>query len=397
MKSLATTEQRSQKKERQREVLLAFVAHYIRTAKPVGSATLQDVNFPHLSSATLRNYFSALEQEGYLAQQHASAGRVPTDLAYRLYAEESLRLIKEDNDSQDRSFSHIPHEEQRDIIIFLQKSAEHLSTLTQSAVFLSAPRFDHDVVISMRWVPLTPDQLACLILSDFGQLQTFLFFPKQPLTQQELEALDAYTRFRLGNGLKPTSASKQLMQLAHELYSEAMVRYVARYSHVMEEDIYRTGFSQLLSHPELRDPLVLTQNLGLLENRHGIRLLLRECRARQKTHYWVGSDLTLYAGQPLSCSVLATPYFIQQTAVGAIGLLGPTRMPYQEHFACLQQCAENLSDTLTRTLYRFAITYRQPSSPPLRLSNKERLLLEHREDALCPTPKDGRPDHTPMM
>lgn len=379
MKSLATTEQRSQKKERQREVLLAFVAHYIRTAKPVGSATLQDVNFPNLSSATLRNYFSALEQEGYLAQQHASAGRIPTEQAYRLYAEESLHLLERQSASHS-SFPQLPHEERREIILFLQKSAELLSEVTQCAIFLTAPRFDHDIVISMRWVSLTNDQLACIILSDFGEVQTLIFFPKKPLTALELETLDAYTRSRLGDGPPLKEKESALIKMAHDFYSEAMVRYVARYSHTMEEDVYRTGFSHLLSHPELRDPLILTQTLGLLENRHGVRLLLRECRARQKTHYWIGSDLALYAGQPLCCSVLATPYFIQQTAVGAIGLLGPSRMPYPEHFASLKRCAQELSDRLTRSLYRFAISYRTPSSSPLHLSNQERLLLEHREE-----------------
>lgn len=296
VKSLAPTELRSQKKERQRQVLLAFVAHYIRTAKPVGSATLQDVNFPNLSSATLRNYFAALEQEGYLVQQHASAGRIPTELAYRVYAEEALHSLKNEKIPQS-PFPFLPYEERRDIIILLQKSAEWLSKTTHCAVFLTAPRFDHDIVISMRFVPLTADQLACLILSDFGELQTLLFFPKEPLTPLQLETLEAYTRFRLGEGPAPKSTDPHLMHMVHELYSEAMVRYVARYSHAMEEDIYRTGFSELLTHPELRDPLLLTQSLGLLENRHGLRLLLRECRAKQTMHYWIGSDLALYTGQ----------------------------------------------------------------------------------------------------
>lgn len=378
MKSLATTESRSQKKQRQREVLLAFVAYYIRTAKPVGSATLQDVNFPNLSSATLRNYFSVLEQEGYLTQQHASAGRIPTGLAYRVYAEESLKQLAHEEGAARSAFPHLPYQERREIVLALQKYAQILSEITHCAVFLAAPRFDQDIVIAMRWVPLTNEQLACLILSDFGELQTLLFFPKKPLTPLELDVLDAYTRSRLGSHSGFHHDDSALLQMVHALYSEAMVRYVARYSYAMEEEIYRTGFSQLLSHPELRDPLLLTHSLGLLEDRHAIRLLLRECRAKQQTHYWIESDLIAYTPQPLCCSVLATPYFIQQTAVGAIGLFGPSRMPYPDYFAALEQCAQELSHHLTRSLYRFAITYRQPSSAPLRLSNQERLLLEYR-------------------
>lgn len=375
MKSLTPTEPRSQKKQRQREVLLAFVAYYIQTAKPVASAVLQEMHFPHISSATLRNYFSTLEEEGYLTQQHASAGRVPTDMAYRVYAEEALSTLEKQ--TAPHRFPHVVDEENREIVLTLQKYGQLLSEITHCAVFLSAPRFDQDIVISIRWVMLTPDHLACLILSDFGQLQTLQLFPKQPLTPSHLEALDAYTRWRLGELSSFDNTDTLITQMAHELYSEAMLRYMARYSYVLEEDIYRTGFSQLLSYQELRDPVTLTQCLGFLENRHALRLALRECRVKQTTHYWIGSDLASYTEQPLCCSVLAAPYFIQKTAVGAVGLLGAARMPYNDCFAALQQCTQALSDQLTRSLYHFKITYRKPSQNPLQLTSQERLLLAH--------------------
>ena len=75
------------KQERERKVLLGLVEYYIQTGKPVGSNTLKEAGFEDLSSATIRNYFANLEEEGYLVQSHSSGGRIPTDLSYRTYAE----------------------------------------------------------------------------------------------------------------------------------------------------------------------------------------------------------------------------------------------------------------------------------------------------------------------
>lgn len=82
------------KEEREKTVLLGLVDHYIREGKPVGSNTLKDVGFQDLSSATLRNYFSILEDQGYLHQQHISGGRIPTAAAYRIYAQEQCSYDK---------------------------------------------------------------------------------------------------------------------------------------------------------------------------------------------------------------------------------------------------------------------------------------------------------------
>ena len=83
------TKRRASKQDRERDVLLGLVDLYIRHGKPVGSQTLQEEGFEHLSSATIRNYFAKLEMEGFLRQHHTSGGRSPTDKAFRLYAEEA--------------------------------------------------------------------------------------------------------------------------------------------------------------------------------------------------------------------------------------------------------------------------------------------------------------------
>src|ERR1700728_976119 len=120
------------KKERERKVLLGLVEYYLKTGKPVGSNALKEAEFADLSSATLRNYFANLEEEGYLTQQHSSGGRIPTHKAFRFYANEYINqesLLS----SEAPQLTELRQTETREIAAYLQKAAETLSLLSHHA------------------------------------------------------------------------------------------------------------------------------------------------------------------------------------------------------------------------------------------------------------------------
>jgi heat-inducible transcriptional repressor len=370
MKSVALVSKQTNKDRRQREVLFALVDYFIKTAKPVGSTTLKEIGFPELSSATIRNYFSHLESEGYLRQQHTSAGRVPTDRAYRLYVEDLLKQ-KETPSLYRVSPEKLPHEETREIAHYLQRAAELLSEVTQTAVFFSAPRFDHDFVVSVKLVRISPQRLVCLLITEFGEIQTIVLNSDLRLSSFAVKRIEAYCQWRLNGLQKPEPLEPEEEALAQTFYNEAMLRYIVRYSHFIDEEIYRTGFSKLLLYPEFRDPQLLAHSLSLFENGHSMRLLLRECSSTSQLKYWIGEDLLTYSQQPPNCSVVAMPYNVNFTCVGAMGLLGPMRMPYRELFATLRAFSEEVSDVLTRSIYKFKIKYRQPEQHTLYLPKNQ--------------------------
>lgn len=379
MKSVALTEPRSSKNRRQRKVLLALVEYYINTGKPVGSATLKETGFPDLSSATIRNYFAGLEEDGYLRQQHSSAGRIPTDRAYRAYAEE---LLQEKAPKQEipLPLEGIAHEETREITNYLQKAAELLSEMTQSAVFLSAPRFDHDFVVSIKLVRVGPQRIVCLLVTEFGDIQTVVLHTSQKLSSFAVKRIEDYCQWRLNGLQKPANLEPEEEAAGQSFYNEAMLRYIVHYSHFNDEEIYRTGFSRLLLYPEFRDPQLLAHSLALFENAHSMRLLLRECSSKQQLRFWIGEDLLPYSQQPPYCAVLTAPYSVNTVPVGAMGILGPMRLPYRDVFRIIRRFSGEISDTLTRSLYKYRIHYRQATSQPLclpqdHLSEEPRKLL----------------------
>lgn len=362
------------KEARVYRVLLGLVAHYVQTGRPVGSHALKDAGFENLSSATLRNYFSQLEEEGYLHQTHASGGRIPTEKAYRFYAQELLAA------GEFSDISAVPlvapeANHVREIARYLQETGEALSLCSGMAVFLSAPRFDQDYVTDIKVVTIDPHRCLCVLITDFGVIQTATLHSTEKLTSFSAKRLESYFEWRLSGRDRPTNLEPGEERMAQGFYNEVMVRYMARYTNFTDEDIYRTGFSRLLAFPEFTDLQVLSSTLSLFENAHSMRLLLRDCMSHDQMKFWIGNELDQTAPVATPAAVIAIPYRLHQTAAGAIGVLGPARMPYEKLFGTLQRFAQEISDTLTQSVYKFKITVRQPTSQTLKLPNSDKLLL----------------------
>ncbi len=351
----------SKKQSRAFQVLIGLIELYLKTGKPIGSNTLKEHGFEALSSATIRNYFAMLEKEGLLRQPHSSGGRIPTNEAFRIYADEVLHL-SELNPNVEEDFLDLELGESRNLARFLQKSAERLSAVTGYAVFLSSVRFDNDFILDIKLVGIDADRLLCVMVTDFGQILTEILPLNQKLSAFSLKRIEARIQWQVKGGEKPENLADDENDLAKHFYNEIMVRYLVRYSNFSDEDIFRTGFSTLLSYPELNDPVALATTLSLFENPTHMRLLLSDCVRAGKLSYWVGSDLAPYAAAAEGCSVIAVPYRVGQTIAGAIGILGPCRMPYRDLFGTMQFFSENLSKSLTKSLLKLKISFRHPRS-----------------------------------
>ena len=361
------------KQDREKRVLLGLTDYYIQTGRPVGSNTLKETGFGDLSSATIRNYFAHLEEEGYLLQSHSSGGRVPTDLAYQLYAHH----YKDDHSTEIKSstFQSLKNFESREISLFLQEAAEVLSKTSQCAVFMSAPRFDHDFVVDLKLVALDASRCLCIIVTDFGVVQTEILYLPAKISSFTVKRIESYFHWRLTGLGQPDHLEPEEEALSQSFYNELMLRYIIGYSNFIDEDMYRTGFSRLLIYPDFQETTLLASGLSLFENTHSMRLLMRECKSHDCLKFWIGQQLVPYTSTQPNCSVIAIPYYVNNKAVGAIGLLGPTRLPYRWLFNLLRLFSDNVSETLTRNIYKFKVSFRQPDKSVLYLQKEEQRLI----------------------
>lgn len=375
MRTLKPVIKKSGKHDRERKVLLGLIEYFLKTGKPVGSNTLKDVGFADLSSATIRNYFAHLEESGYLLQQHSSGGRIPTDKAFRLYASEYHNEISTAPPQEQIEFNQLRNSETREIASFLQNAAEKLAEMTNGAVFLSAPHFEQDFIIAIKVIAIDSTRCLCVLVTDFGQILTEILYTPTKLSSFAIKRLESYFHWRLTGHDKPEGLDKEEETLAQSFYNELLVRYIVDYNHFIDEEIYRTGFSKLLAYPEFHDSATLANSLALFENTHGMRLLLKECSKHDRLLFWIGDDLITYSphAKP-NCAVLAVPFHVNKQTVGAVGLLGPMRMPYRTLFSTLRGFAESVSEALTRNLYKFKISMKQPKAGSLIKQEELRLI-----------------------
>ncbi|GAB4226979.1 MAG: heat-inducible transcriptional repressor HrcA [Chlamydiales bacterium] len=365
---------RSAKQQREYEVLIGVIEHFLKTGKPVGSNTLKEAEFQGLSSATIRNYFANLEKEGYLNQQHASGGRIPTAKAFKLYASEVALQNSKPSQEIKHKFASLKNPTSKEINLFVQSGAEILSQIVHLPVFMSAPRFDHDYLLNIKVVLIDNYRCLCVLITNFGLIRTEIMHSKKKLTSFSAKRIESYFQWRLTNKEKPLNLEPDEEDIAQKFYNEVIVRYIVGYAHFVEEDIYRTGFSQLLSYPEFDSPISIAQGLSLFENKHSMTLLLKETEKTNRLRWWIGDDLLRHAATE-ACSVIAYPYYVNQTPVGAIGLLGPVRVPYKQLFDILKQFSEDISNGLTRSVYKYQLTYRKPQDGAMWIEQEEKTLM----------------------
>lgn len=379
MKSL--TPKKPAKTQRERLILFELVDLYLKTGKPIGSNTLRENwSMGELSSATIRNYFAKLEEEGYLKQQHSSGGRIPTPLAYQVYAEAHLNqpILAEAEKNWIRE--HLV-KETREIASYLQHCAESLSEISHCAVFLSAPRFDQDFLLDVKLVSIDHNRILSILITDFGMIRTEIMHTEKKIGTFLLKRLENYFIWKL-TGLEKPKLDSQEEILAEKLYKEVMLRHIVNYTNFSSEDLFQAGFSKLLSYPDFNDAAALASGLSLFENKEQLRQLLDKSVKQGALSCWIGENLNQFAPEAAACSIIAIPYRINQTLCGAFGILGPNRISYRELFGLLQSASHAISDSLTKSMYKFKISFRQPKRSDIDFKKEYSPILDQSQHLL---------------
>src|SRR5437867_5055416 len=177
---------------RHRDVLIAIIREYIDTAGPVGSRVLARRHFPTLSPATLRNAMADLEEMGYLAQPHTSAGRVPTDKAYRFYVDSFPPTVP----------PHAPREtlpsRPSGIDRFMERTSTHLSNVTGLTGLLLAPSLERTVIAGVSLMPLDAERALAVATTDAGWLTVREISLDRPRGEEELRSIGRELTRRFG-------------------------------------------------------------------------------------------------------------------------------------------------------------------------------------------------------
>lgn len=324
--------------ERKMAVLRAVVETYIATEEPVGSAAVGDVAGLEVSPATIRNELSQLDQQGYLTQPHTSAGRIPTDKAYRAFVDS----IDEPNlkRSEQQRVSDFFEQAHGEIEQMLGHTSKLLSEMTGVTSVVVAPDRDQALVKSVQLVQLAPSTvLAVLVLSD-GTVEKCTIETIEEADEITLALASGHLSAAMVGRIisktaspKPTgnSAADSLVDLAR----------AALTSQEKSGDVYVGGRSSVSSFGAEE---TMREVLTLLEKQLVVVTLLKDVVDRGMS-VAIGEETGVH---PLAeCALVVAPYTTEDDQMGTVGLLGPTRMNYPHAMATVAVVSKSLEKRLS--------------------------------------------------
>lgn len=352
--------------QRQQQILRATIRHYIATAEPVGSKTLVSEYGLSVSPATIRSCMGALEKAGFLYQPHTSAGRIPSDSGYRIYVDQLItpsdalgrrveHLLADNLSWEDSSFEKL-----------LRDAAQILSTVSGYIALITLPQTRTTRLKHLQLVPLEARRVMLIVVTDSYETQSVLMELPQSADNSEVDHSIVERELQiLSNFLNSKLRDKSLAELATLNWSELdkefakyadflrnlLTHLTRRTANPVPTQIMVRGISEVLRQPEFSELQQVQMLLHLLEEEQDqlwpVIFEMPESQASERrVKVRIGSENTL---EPMrTCALVSANYRQGELPVGSVGILGPTRMIYENAIALVETAADYLTDALTQ-------------------------------------------------
>lgn len=335
---------------RKLQILKAVIDEYIVSASPVGSRSLSRYPGINLSSATIRNEMADLEEMGYLEQPHTSAGRIPSEKAYRLYVNSLMQrsgLTKEEI-SNIRSYYMRQIDEVEAVI---KNTALALSEVTHYTAVVLKPELQWNRLRHLQLVPLATGRALMVVVTDAGFSRDAVIRIPNHISAEDLERISRLLTERLFDCRMDLVGEKIAGVLANEFSGRAdflnqIVATIERSMKPSSDSVELSGATNMLHYPEYSDMNKARNFLLAVEGKDALYDMLKRARSVEFT-VTIGNENEI---EPLQdCSIVTATYRIDETPVGSFGVIGPTRMNYGKVISVLEYMSKGLSRVLSNT------------------------------------------------
>lgn len=336
--------------ERKSKVLQSVVEDFVRSGEPVGSRTISRKYLVGVSSATIRNEMADLEEMGLLEQPHTSAGRIPSDLGYRVYVDQ-LMSPHSLTEQELALISSLYARKVRELEDLIQQTARLLSEASNYLAVVLGPQLSKTTFRHLKILPLNEQKALLVLVTDAGFLEKGLLEVPEGTTSEELEYIAAILNERLKGLTVDRIAQAAWKELKSEL---SQYRFILEQTLQLlteslgkenEERVYLGGATNILRFPEFRRVDRLQSLLARIEGLEGLSELLPEVE---------GSEVVILIGREMpqpdlsDCSLVTASYHLGGRLVGRIGVLGPKRMEYSRVVTLVSHVTETLSQAVSR-------------------------------------------------
>lgn len=333
-------------------ILKAIIKTYLETGEPVGSRTISKYTDLNLSSATIRNEMSDLEELGYIVQPHTSAGRIPSDKGYRFYVDQIMQEKEEEvTEIKDLMLKRVDRVE-----LLLKQMARILAQNTNYAALISAPQYHRNKLKFIQLSRVDDGKLLVVIVVEGNMIKNTMIPISQQLSDEGLLNLNILLNNAL-NGLTIEEINLDVISRLKEqagIHSEVVDRVLNEVAEAIRADdddlqIYTSGATNIFKYPELSDGEMASRLIGTLEQKELLQELVDDVNSSESS-----SGIQVYIGEEApvqtmrDCSIVTANYELGEGLRGTIGIIGPKRMDYEKVLNTLRNFMTQLDSILKK-------------------------------------------------
>jgi len=335
--------------ERQLAILNAIICDYIETAIPVGSRTIARKYMPDISSATIRNEMSDLEHMGLLIQPHTSAGRIPSQTAYRMYVDKIMEEHVFDNyqlSQIDDDFAKLKGE----MLQVVRNAAALINMNTNYTAIALTPQLRRTTLKRIQLIPVAKGLVLVVMVTDAARVKQKMINVSASVSESLLDELSFVISKRFAgqaiadidlNLLDGISDIKK----EHPAFFEAINNYIAEVVVKSDSsDVVLEGVKCIFDYPEYREVSHAKRFLNLLDSKELLQKILADSTRKGTSVIISGEDSY---SELKDFSVVTTSYKVGSRPIGAIGVIGPVRMDYSKVISVLEKTGKALSNVMT--------------------------------------------------
>ncbi len=337
--------------ERKLKVLYAIINSYILSAEPIGSRTISKHYDLGVSSATIRNEMSDLEELGLLNKPHSSAGRIPSDKAYRLYVD---MILKQDpiglDENKKTKIKQTLINESKEIDHLLQTSAKVLSEITNYTSLAISPQFKNSKVKHIQLVPIDKNQVLFILVNNSDVVKNSIFKLDSPVSDNTLNTISNFLNSKL-KGLSFEEIGMAFYSQEFEdliEYKKVLNTLIPIFNKSLDinenVELFSEGITRILNFPEYKDIDKAKSLISFIEDKDSLLDLLLNKTFTQDINISIGNENQ--HSQLKDVSIITATYSIGGMTIGKIGVLGPTRMDYLKLINTLRLFSANISEIL---------------------------------------------------
>lgn len=334
--------------ERKLKVLYAIINGYIIGGEPIGSRTISKHYDLGVSSATIRNEMSDLEDLGFLNKPHTSAGRIPSDKAYRLYVNGLLKLEKANMDmDKKKEIMNILSKESKELDQLLQNSAKVLSAITSYTSLAISPQLKSNKIKHIQLIPIDDSQILLIIVSDSDIVKNTIFKPDEKIPTDQLNMISKFLNDKLkGKVFGDIINNVDYNEINN--YKNTIEKIIPVINNSIDTnetiDVYFDGITKIFNFPEYKDIDKAKSFISFIEDKELLLDVLLEDEFSDEINIIIGNE-NIYA--PIKdCSIITATYTFGGKTIGKIGVIGPTRMDYLKLINTLKLFSTNITEII---------------------------------------------------